>query len=83
VTPVWGVLIALAFLVCPRVLLGRLAIVSVGIGYLFVVVQQIRTGADPGFGWPSVFERAHRPMLATLIVYVISIHMTSEDRPNP
>lgn len=83
VTPVWGVFIALAFLVCPRVLLGRLAIFSVGIGYLFVVVQQIRTGADPGFGWPSVFERAHRPMLATLIVYVISIHMTSEDHPNP
>ncbi len=80
VSPLWGVAIAFAILVCPRVLLGRLTIISMGLGYLFVVLQQIRTGADPGFGWPSVFEKAHRPMLTTLIVYVLSIHMT---RPEP
>ncbi|MFM8857982.1 MAG: alpha-(1-_3)-arabinofuranosyltransferase family protein [Actinomycetota bacterium] len=80
VTPVWGIPIALAILLCPRVLLGRLAITSVGIGYTFVVLQQIRTGVQPGFGWPAVFERAHRPMLASLIVYVLSLHMM---RPEP
>jgi arabinofuranan 3-O-arabinosyltransferase len=80
VTPLWGVAIAVAILVCPRSLLGRLAIISIGLGYLFVILQQIRTGADPGFGWPSVFEKAHRPMLATLVVYVLSIHMM---RPDP
>lgn len=80
VTPVWGVMIAAAIAVCPRALLGRLAYASVGLGYLFIVLQQLRTGADPGFGWPSVFRRAHQPMLATLIVLVLSIHMS---RPEP
>ncbi|MFM8857323.1 MAG: hypothetical protein ACKOI2_09000, partial [Actinomycetota bacterium] len=81
VTPVWGIPIALAILLCPRVLLGTLAITSVGIGYIFVVLQQIRTGAQPGFGWPAVFERAHRPMLASLVVYVLSLHMMRPESP--
>lgn len=76
VTPIWGVFIGVSVIVFPRKLLGRLAIGAVVVGFAYVALQQIRTGAQPGFSWPSVFERAHRPMLATLIVYVISVHLT-------
>lgn len=48
--------------------IGTTLIVLAG---LFVIAQQIRTGADPGFGWPSVFRRAHRPAMVGLILVTL------------
>lgn len=49
----------------------RVGGVLLGLAALFMLLQQIRTGADPGFGWPSVFRRAHRPALAGLVLVVM------------
>ena len=46
----------------------RIGIALIVLAGLFVIAQQIRTGADPGFGWPSVFRRAHRPALLGLVL---------------
>ena len=43
------------------------------LGFLFVIAQQVRTGADPGFGWPSVFARAHRPALCGVVMWGLGL----------
>ena len=53
----------------PVRLVSRAGLALVLLGLLFVIAQQIRTGAAPGFGWPSVFARAHRPVLAGLVMW--------------
>ncbi len=45
----------------------------VGLGLLFVVAQQLRTGAEPSFGWPSVFARGHRPALTGVIMWGLGL----------
>ena len=42
---------------------------------LFLIAQQIRTGAEPSFGWPSVFRRAHRPVLLGVVLISLSSWM--------
>ncbi len=63
----------------PLVVLARVGLAIVLLGLLFVVAQQIRTGADPGFGWPSVFERAHRPMAAGLLMWSLALAVVRGD----
>lgn len=70
INPLWGV--ALGVIVFfqhrqPRTL-AHLGGALVALGFAFLMAQQIRTGAEPGFGWPSVFARAHRPTLAGLVL---------------
>lgn len=48
----------------------------IALGMLFLIAQQIRTGADPSFGWPSVFRRAHRPVLLGVVLISLSTWMT-------
>ncbi|MEI7506929.1 MAG: hypothetical protein WCK23_08955, partial [Actinomycetes bacterium] len=48
---------------------------------LFLIAQQIRTGAAPSFGWPSVFRRSHRPVLLGIVLLSLSTWITA--RPNP
>ncbi len=74
VSPLWGLAIAAPFLVLPMRWIIHSAITSVALGYLYVIIQQIRVDPVPGFGWPELFHRAHRPMLAVLIVFVVAIH---------
>ncbi len=79
ISPWWGVILTVLVFIFrrhPRVLMflgGGL----VGLGLLFVIAQQIRTGAEPGFGWPSVFSRAHRPTLAGLVL--VWVVVTAEE----
>jgi len=40
------------------------------VSLFFLFAQQIRTGAEPGFGWPSVFEKGHRPLLAGVLLLI-------------
>jgi FtsH-binding integral membrane protein len=80
VSPFWGALVAVSLLAIPAHRLTRYAIVSVSLGYGFVLAQQIRVDPQPGFGWPEAFHRAHRPMLAVIIVFVIAIHGSSTSR---
>ena len=59
-------------------LTGRVGLALVLLGLLFVIAQQIRTGAAPGFGWPSVFTRAHHPVLAGLVLWGASLALGRE-----
>ena len=74
VSPAWA-LAPLASHVVSRVIpplrrtLAFLGLALIITGLLFVIAQQVRTGADPGFGWPSVFARAHRPVLVGLVMW--------------
>ena len=79
--PIWGVL-SLALLLAVRILGRRWSKLANGpwnptemigaglmaVGFAFLFAQQIRTGAEPGFGWPSVFERSHRVLLTGLLL---------------
>ena len=73
IQPSWGFAVGISFLVIPRHILTRLSVAAVAVGYIFVVLQQIRVGPDPGFGWPSVFQRAHSPMMASVLTFSLSL----------
>ncbi|MEY3681419.1 MAG: hypothetical protein RL547_2032 [Actinomycetota bacterium] len=76
VSPLWGLVPLAAHAVhraTTSITLERIGLALVALGLTFVIAQQIRTGADPGFGWPSVFERAHRPVLAGLVIWGSSL----------
>ena len=87
VAPFWGVLpLAIGALaaVAPttrrhvdRALLTT-GFALVALGLLFVVAQQIRTGAEPSFGWPSVFARAHRPALAGVVMWGLGLSLARD-----
>jgi hypothetical protein len=49
----------------------KAGLVLVTLGMLFLIAQQIRTGAVPSFGWPSVFRRSHQPILLGLVLITI------------
>lgn len=80
ISPLWGLLSTTLFVLLRRRQSWNLLFGFVLLGYAFVLLQQVRTGAEPGFSWPSVFERAHRPMLATLLVFTMWM-FESKDRP--
>jgi hypothetical protein len=59
-------------------------IALISLGMLFLIAQQIRTGADPSFGWPSVFRRSHQPILLGLVLITIdswSATRSKSDKP--
>jgi len=60
--------------------LPKIGITLITLGMLFLIAQQIRTGAAPSFGWPSVFRRSHRPVLLGIVLISLSTWMTA--RPN-
>lgn len=80
--PAWGIALGAVILAGRRISLIRLALFGAALGYAFVVLQRLRTGAPAGFLWPSVFERAHRPLLGVLIVFAIACFDTWTDSPS-
>ena len=74
ISPFFGILAAVITALCGRRnrLLGTVGLILTGLGLLFVVAQLIRTGAQPGFGWPSVFHRAHRPTLLGILLVALA-----------
>jgi hypothetical protein len=60
--------------------LPKIGIALITLGMLFLIAQQIRIGAAPSFGWPSVFRRSHRPVL--LGIAIISLSTWTTPRPN-
>jgi hypothetical protein len=82
VSPAWAViallLVAADHVLRPRLIraasMSSLIVVGatlIGIALAFLFAQQIRTGAEPGFGWPSVFERGHRVLLTGLLLVIV------------
>jgi hypothetical protein len=47
-------------------------IALISLGMLFLIAQQIRTGADPSFGWPSVFRRSHQPVFLGVVLVALA-----------
>lgn len=81
IDPLWGVALGVlgaVFSRRPRSL-AVLGWFLVAASMAFLVAQQVRTGAAPGFTWPSVFMRAHRPVLAGVTVLWCAI--LALDRP--
>jgi hypothetical protein len=60
--------------------LPKIGITLITLGMLFLIAQQIRIGAIPSFGWPSVFRRSHRPVLLGIVLISLSTWVTV--RPN-
>jgi hypothetical protein len=58
----------------------KAGLVLIALGMLFLIAQQIRIGAVPSFGWPSVFRRSHRPILLGIVLMSLSTWMAA--RPN-
>ena len=54
----------------------------IALGMLFLIAQQIRIGAVPSFGWPSVFRRSHRPVLLGIVLISLSTWMTARPKQN-
>ncbi len=59
--------------------LVAIGLVLIGLGLLFVVAQRIRTGAEPGFGWPSVFARGHRPVLTGVVMWGLGLTLARDN----
>lgn len=55
----------------------------IALGMLFLIAQQIRTGAVPSFGWPSVFRRSHRPVLLGVVLISLSTWMPPRSKQSP
>jgi arabinofuranan 3-O-arabinosyltransferase len=72
ISPLYGLfagLVTAATLRSRSIHKAGLALVTLGM--LFLIAQQIRTGAVPSFGWPSVFRRSHQPILLGLVLITI------------
>ena len=80
ISPLYGLLagaiVALAY-TCHRLHIVGIALITLGM--LFLMAQQIRTGATPSFGWPSVFRRSHQPVY----LGVVFLALASWLRPPP
>lgn len=83
IAPLWGVAGAgvVLFLRRRRRLLTCFGWSLVALGFAFLLAQQVRTGVEPGFGWPSVFARAHRPTLLGLVLLWVAANERRSREP--
>ena len=73
ISPLYGILAGLIAAATFRShSLYKAGLALIALGMLFLIAQQIRTGAEPSFGWPSVFRRAHRPVLLGVVLISLS-----------
>jgi drug/metabolite transporter (DMT)-like permease len=84
ISPVYGLLAGIIAALTFR--FGRthtVGIALISLGMLFLIAQQIRTGADPSFGWPSVFRRSHQPVFLGVVLLALAAWLkpvpTSDD----
>jgi hypothetical protein len=76
ISPLYGILAGLiAAATFSSRSMHKVGLALIALGMLFLIAQQIRTGADPSFGWPSVFRRAHRPVLLGIVLISLSSWM--------
>jgi hypothetical protein len=83
ISPLYGILAGLIAAATFRSRsMHKAGMVLIALGMLFLIAQQIRTGADPSFGWPSIFRRAHRPVLLGVVLISLSSWMAPRPKPN-
>jgi arabinofuranan 3-O-arabinosyltransferase len=83
ISPLYGILAGLIAAATFRSRsMHKAGLVLIALGMLFLIAQQIRTGAEPSFGWPSVFRRAHRPVLLGIVLISLSSWMAPRPKPN-
>jgi hypothetical protein len=76
ISPLYGILAGLIAAATFRSRsMHKAGLALIALGMMFLIAQQIRTGADPSFGWPSVFRRAHRPVLLGIVLISLSSWM--------
>lgn len=83
IDPLWGLGMAILVVLTgrrPRLVITA-GLVLVSMAMLFLVAQQIRTGVLPGFAWPDVFARAHRPTLAGLVLLWAGVWAMDREPP--
>jgi hypothetical protein len=77
ISPLYGILAGLIAAATFRSRsMHKVGLALIALGMLFLIAQQIRTGANPSFGWPSVFRRAHRPVLLGIVLISLASWMT-------
>jgi uncharacterized oligopeptide transporter (OPT) family protein len=77
ISPLYGILAGLiAAATFSSRSMHKVGLAFIALGMLFLIAQQIRTGADPSFGWPSVFRRAHRPVLLGIVLISLASWLT-------
>jgi hypothetical protein len=84
ISPVYGLLAGIiAALTFRDRRTHTVGIALISLGMLFLIAQQIRTGADPSFGWPSVFRRSHQPVFLGVVLLALAAWLkpvpTSDD----
>ncbi len=73
ISPLYGLLAGLITAATVRSRsIPKAGLALIALGMLFLIAQQIRTGADPSFGWPSVFRRSHQPVLLGVVLIAIN-----------
>jgi hypothetical protein len=83
VSPLYGILAGLIAATTFRSRwIHKAGLALIALGMVFLIAQQIRTGAEPSFGWPSVFRRAHRPVLLGVVLISLSTWMAPQPKPN-
>ena len=83
ISPLYGlVTAALATMSFTAKYLPKIGVALITLGMLFLVAQQIRVGAVPSFGWPSVFRRSHRPVLLGIVLISLSTWLTAHPKQN-
>lgn len=83
ISPLYGILAGLIAATTFRSRsIHKAGLALIALGMLFLIAQQIRTGADPSFGWPSVFRRAHRPVLLGVVLISLSSWIAPRPKQN-
>jgi hypothetical protein len=81
ISPLYGILAGLIAATTFRSRsIHKAGLALIALGMLFLIAQQIRTGAEPSFGWPSVFRRAHRPVLLGVVLISLSTWMAPQPK---
>lgn len=82
VHPVAGVVVAVATILerRPSRALDHLLVGLVVLGYAYIVLQQTRYGAPPGFGWPGTYWKVHGLVFFAVVAY--GVRLTRDRTPS-
>jgi len=75
VHPLAGVLVAAVTMLERRgpAILDHALVGLVGLGYVYVLIQQVRYGTPHGFGWPGAYGKVHGAVMLGAVAYALRL----------
>ncbi len=75
VHPLAGALVAAVTMLERRetAILDHVLVGLVGLGYAYVVIQQVRYGTPHGFGWPGAYGKVHGVVMLGTVAYALRL----------